>query len=72
MVLVKNPERTIPGELFYHDIGDHLNREEKLFMLRVSQSGTPTLADIIPTPSASVVALCVRLKITVSAFPVLC
>lgn len=40
MVLAKNPERTIPGKLYQHDIGDHLNREENFFMPRVSQSGT--------------------------------
>jgi predicted helicase len=29
-ILVKNPERPSNGEIFYHDIGDYLSREEKL------------------------------------------
>ena len=29
-ILVKNPEKTTPGQLFYHDIGDYLSKEEKL------------------------------------------
>ena len=29
-ILVKNPDKTNPCQLFYHDIGDYLSREEKL------------------------------------------
>lgn len=29
-MLIKNPEKRGPGQLFYHDIGDYLNREDKL------------------------------------------
>ncbi len=29
-LLIKNPRKTGPCELFYHDIGDYLSREEKL------------------------------------------
>ncbi|WP_413207349.1 hypothetical protein [Rhodospirillum sp. A1_3_36] len=29
-ILVKNPEATQRGQIFYHDIGDYLSREEKL------------------------------------------
>ena len=29
-ILVRNPDKTTPAELFYHDIGDYLSREEKL------------------------------------------
>ena len=29
-ILVKHPEKSKPGQLFYHDIGDYLSREEKL------------------------------------------
>lgn len=29
-LLIKNPDATTPGQLFYHDIGDYLSREEKL------------------------------------------
>lgn len=29
-ILVRNPAKSTPGELFYHDIGDYLTREEKL------------------------------------------
>ncbi|BCX46409.1 helicase [Haloferula helveola] len=29
-ILVRNPAKVTPGELFYHDIGDYLTREEKL------------------------------------------
>lgn len=29
-ILVKNPDKATPGQLFYHDIGDYLSKEEKL------------------------------------------
>jgi predicted helicase len=29
-ILVRNPAKPTPGELYYHDIGDYLSREEKL------------------------------------------
>ncbi|HKM36608.1 MAG TPA: type ISP restriction/modification enzyme [Thiopseudomonas sp.] len=29
-ILVKNPKNTISGQIFFHDIGDYLNRNEKL------------------------------------------
>ncbi len=32
-ILVRNPAKTTPGELFYHDIGDYLSRDEKLGMV---------------------------------------
>jgi Predicted helicase len=33
-ILVRNPDKNTPGELFYHDIGDYLPREEKLSIIR--------------------------------------
>jgi predicted helicase len=32
-LLIKNPQKTRPCELFYHDIGDYLSREEKLTLI---------------------------------------
>jgi predicted helicase len=32
-LLIKNPQKTGPCELFYHDIGDYLSREEKLTII---------------------------------------
>lgn len=29
-LLIKNPDKNPPGQIFYHDIGDYLDREEKL------------------------------------------
>jgi predicted helicase len=37
-LLVKNPDKRGKGELHYHDIGDYLDREEKLGIIRVLQS----------------------------------
>jgi predicted helicase len=34
MVLVRNPDRTIPGTIHYRDIGDYLSREDKLDAVR--------------------------------------
>jgi predicted helicase len=33
-ILVRNPDKTTPGALYYHDIGDYLSREEKLAIIR--------------------------------------
>ncbi len=38
-VLVKNPVKTNPGVIYYHDIGDYLNREAKLGKLVQFTSG---------------------------------
>ncbi|MDD5263026.1 MAG: DEAD/DEAH box helicase family protein [Methylacidiphilales bacterium] len=37
-VFIKNPEKKGPCELFYHDIGDYLSREEKLEIITKFQS----------------------------------
>ena len=36
-LLVKNPSSTITGQIFYHDIGDYLTREEKLSIIGASK-----------------------------------
>lgn len=33
-LLIKNPARSTRGQLFYHDIGDYLSREEKLNIIK--------------------------------------
>ncbi len=42
-VLVKNPDHSRPGKIYYHDIGDYLSREEKLAKLSAFEdlSGIP-------------------------------
>lgn len=37
-LFVRNPERSGKCELYYHDIGDYLSREEKLAIIRAFQS----------------------------------
>ena len=50
-ILVKNPEDSTLGKVFYGDIGDYLNREEKLGALRAARSHTGMVwAPIPPNP----------------------
>ncbi len=37
-IFIKNPAKTGPCELYYHDIGDYLDREEKLGIIRAFRS----------------------------------
>lgn len=46
-LLVKNPESEEQGTIHYHDIGDFLTREEKLSIVRSSQSEEPFEWDIL-------------------------
>lgn len=48
-LLVKNPNDSMPGKIFYHDIGDYLSREDKLDIVRTlrSHSSVPWSA-IVP------------------------
>ncbi|HNR00622.1 MAG TPA: N-6 DNA methylase, partial [Trueperaceae bacterium] len=47
-LLVKNPAKSTPGQLYYHDIGDYLSREEKLQTIQ-------ELGSIAETPWQSIV-----------------
>ena len=40
-LLVKNPESTEHGTIYYHDIGDYLTREDKLSIVKSSVTGVP-------------------------------
>ncbi|WP_438263571.1 type ISP restriction/modification enzyme [Acidithiobacillus concretivorus] len=37
-ILIKDPQHTGPAELYYHDIGDYLSREDKLNIVRKTAS----------------------------------
>ncbi|MBE7562753.1 DEAD/DEAH box helicase [Acidithiobacillus sp. HP-6] len=37
-ILIKDPQHTGPAELYYHDIGDYLSREDKLNIIRKASS----------------------------------
>lgn len=49
-ILVKNPEATEHGRILFHDIGDYLNRTEKLEMIAdyASLNGIPSWQQIAP------------------------
>src|SRR5690554_4642842 len=49
-ILVKNPEATEHGRILFHDIGDYLNRTEKLEMIASYKSlaGIPSWQTIVP------------------------
>jgi predicted helicase len=49
-ILVKNPEATDPGKVYFHDIGDYLSREEKLQRIESigSVAGVEHWTNIIP------------------------
>src|SRR5690554_6151037 len=49
-ILVKNPEATEHGRILFHDIGDYLNRSEKLEMIAdyASLKGIPSWQQIVP------------------------
>lgn len=46
-ILVKNPDSSEHGVIYYHDIGDYLTREEKLSIVASSVPGEPFEWDII-------------------------
>ncbi|WP_416442559.1 DEAD/DEAH box helicase [Leucobacter sp. HNU] len=50
-ILVKNPRQTLPGQLYYYDIGDYLTREQKLEKIQSlgSIAGVPW-RQITPSP----------------------
>jgi hypothetical protein len=37
-ILIRNPEKSLPGEIYYYDIGDYLTREEKLNIIKTFKS----------------------------------
>lgn len=49
-LLVKNPEADAHGQIFFHDIGDYLNREEKLekIVSYASVAGVPSWEQVVP------------------------